>query len=41
MPQVEQSIEISARQPDAVFALIADQPERMPETVDAVRAAGA
>ncbi len=30
MPQVEQSIEISAP-PDAVFALIADQPERMPE----------
>lgn len=30
MPQVEQSIEIGAP-PAAVFALIADQPERMPE----------
>lgn len=30
MPQVEQSIEIEAS-PAAVFALIADQPERMPE----------
>jgi hypothetical protein len=30
MPQVEQSIEISAP-PDAVFTLIADQPERIAE----------
>lgn len=30
MPQVEQSIEIEAA-PAAVFTLIADQPERMPE----------
>ena len=30
MPQVEQSIDIQAP-PTAVFALIADQPERMPE----------
>lgn len=30
MPQVEQSIEINAP-PATVFALIADQPERMPE----------
>lgn len=30
MPQVEQSIEIAA-QPAVVFALVAEQPERMPE----------